>query len=313
MSDIIPNSCYICDLPNLQTISSTGSSYFTIRDVHCNRCGTYRITNKFIRSLAALEVEKYLLSAAIRYLSDRGRIPLLDITEENPHGTEKDIVQSFPIPRDPLDMVDLFLEGIALENETVLLRGANYKERISLICGKTTDDVSAIVTLATEMGYITTPGLGSIMIMSDGWKRIRELRNAQPSGNRAFVAMHFTDEMKGIYINVFKPVLVDHGYEVAQTIDPVHNGKIDDFIISEIRKSSLMIADFSQHRPNVYFEAGFAIGLNIEVIKTIKANEIDRHFDTRQYNHIEWKDKEDLRTQLIHRIESLPVRPQNRQ
>jgi hypothetical protein len=50
-------------------------------------------------------------------------------------------------------------------------------------------------------------------------------------------------------------------------------------------------------------DAGFAHGHNIPVIFTCSADAIDKvHFDTRQYNHIAWKDHGDLRVRLANRI-----------
>lgn len=66
-----------------------------------------------------------------------------------------------------------------------------------------------------------------------------------------------------------------------------------------------MVADSTGRNAGVYFETGYAIGLARPVIWTCRAeNEIDMHFDTRQYNHILWKWIEDLREQLYYRIES---------
>ena len=82
-----------------------------------------------------------------------------------------------------------------------------------------------------------------------------------------------------------------------------HNNDITDEIIAEIRKSRFLVADFTRQRGGVYFEAGFAKGLEIPVIFTCKEDEIDQvHFDTRQYNHILWKDPEDLYLKLKMRI-----------
>ncbi len=56
-------------------------------------------------------------------------------------------------------------------------------------------------------------------------------------------------------------------------------------------------------RGGVYYEAGFAQGLGIPVIWTVKADHIDHvHFDTRQFNHITWTDAADLREKLKNRI-----------
>lgn len=85
-----------------------------------------------------------------------------------------------------------------------------------------------------------------------------------------------------------------------------HNGKICDRILSEIRQSTLLIADFTGNRGGVYFEAGFALGLGIPVIFTCRTDFLKKgvHFDTRQYNHIEWQTSEELKTKLINRIKA---------
>jgi len=56
-------------------------------------------------------------------------------------------------------------------------------------------------------------------------------------------------------------------------------------------------------RGGVYFEAGFAMGLGIPVIWTVRKDQIEQvHFDTRQYNHIVYDSPEDLKQKLCNRI-----------
>lgn len=84
-----------------------------------------------------------------------------------------------------------------------------------------------------------------------------------------------------------------------------HNQKICDAIIAEIRKSRFLVADFTGHRGGVYFEAGYALGLGIPVIWTCREDDLEKtHFDTRQYNHVVWKDEKDLFEKLKRRIEA---------
>ena len=53
----------------------------------------------------------------------------------------------------------------------------------------------------------------------------------------------------------------------------------------------------------IYFEAGFAHGLKIPVIFTYRADVFEElHFDTRQFNHIRWKEPEELKEKLTNRI-----------
>jgi nucleoside 2-deoxyribosyltransferase len=107
---------------------------------------------------------------------------------------------------------------------------------------------------------------------------------------------------KGIALGV-----EDAGYKPIRIDRKDHNNKIDDEIIAEIRRSRFLVADFTQGdagtRGGVYYEAGFAHGLNIPVIFTCREDVIDKvHFDTRQYNHIKWKTPDELRSRLAQRI-----------
>jgi nucleoside 2-deoxyribosyltransferase len=56
----------------------------------------------------------------------------------------------------------------------------------------------------------------------------------------------------------------------------------------------------------VYFEAGFMLGLGRPVIWVCEKKDLKNvHFDTRQYNTIDYADAKDLRTRLQLRIEAI--------
>lgn len=85
-----------------------------------------------------------------------------------------------------------------------------------------------------------------------------------------------------------------------------HGNKIDDEIIAEIRRSAFLVADFTGHRQNVYFETGFAIGLGLQVVWTCRKDEIEKlHFLIRQYNCLAWEDGAQLAEPLRLRIKTM--------
>jgi nucleoside 2-deoxyribosyltransferase len=100
-------------------------------------------------------------------------------------------------------------------------------------------------------------------------------------------------------------------------IDKEHvSGLIDDHMLAMIRQSGLLVADFTGQRDGVYFEAGFAMGLDVSVIRTVRedwfkpdtAKEPDKrgvHFDVEHYSFIQWKDPADLYQKLGERVEAL--------
>jgi nucleoside 2-deoxyribosyltransferase len=145
------------------------------------------------------------------------------------------------------------------------------------------------------------------MLAPPGYARLAELDVTGTGSEQAFVAMWFDESMSDAYESGIEPAIQDAGYKPLRIDRKDHNNKIDDEIIAEIRRSRFVVADFTQGtggaRGGVYYEAGFAHGYRIPVIFTCKEDAIGRvHFDTRQYNHIAWKDTSDLRTRLAQRI-----------
>ena len=118
--------------------------------------------------------------------------------------------------------------------------------------------------------------------------------------------MWFPDEMSRIYEEGIRPASVSTGLQPFLVSEPCHDGRIDDLIIGEIRRSGFLIADFTGHRPNVYFEAGLAMGWGVYVVRTCHVRDIDGlHFDQWQYRCTSWETADDLRMQLEEHIRAI--------
>lgn len=142
----------------------------------------------------------------------------------------------------------------------------------------------------------------------EGWQKFEELQKRQPDSKQCFVAMSFNSELNDIYERGIKKAVKDAGFKPIRIDREEHNEKICDKIIAEIRKSRFIVADFTQQKHGVYFEAGFAMGLNIPVLWLCRKDDVDNlHFDIRQYNHIVWENHDDLYTQLKNRIQAVIV------
>ena len=144
----------------------------------------------------------------------------------------------------------------------------------------------------------------------EGYARLEELETVNIESSKGFVAMWFDDSTQKAWEEGIKRGIEDAGYEAVRIDQKEHVNKIDDEIIAEIRRSRFVVADFTQGeagaRGGVYYEAGFAHGLDIEVIFTCREDALQNvHFDTRQYNHIVWKTPEELRKGLADRISAV--------
>ena len=146
-------------------------------------------------------------------------------------------------------------------------------------------------------------GWSAMMITPSGWTRIGELQSVGARTDQAFVAMWFDDKMQSAWDDGLYTGITAAGYRPIRIDKEEHNEKICDRIVSEIRRSGLLVADVTGHRQGVYFEAGYAMGLGIPVIWTCRKDHLgDCHFDTRQYNHIVWETPEELAKALEYRI-----------
>jgi hypothetical protein len=140
-------------------------------------------------------------------------------------------------------------------------------------------------------------------ITPSGWQHLETLQEINPMSNQCFVAMWFDEQMKQIYDEAFTKAIQEAGYKPHRVDQREYSDKIDDEIIAQIRRSRFIVADFTGHRGGVYYEAGFAKGLGLEVIFTCRKDEIDKlHFDIRQYNCIDWE--KDHLTEFIKRLKN---------
>jgi hypothetical protein len=172
------------------------------------------------------------------------------------------------------------------------------------------NDLSAFLGILKKMQLLTSNDNINASIFSltpTGWERFDTLNTKVVASHQAFVAMWFSPIMLETYTDGFAPAITTSGYKPFRIDKKEHVNKIDDEIIAEIRRSRFLVSDFTcepeKPRGGVYFEAGFAMGIGIPVIWTCKDTSInDLHFDTRQYNHIVWKDAGGLHKQLHARI-----------
>jgi len=178
-------------------------------------------------------------------------------------------------------------------------------------------ETASLANLLAQDGLLIAqsapPGL--FHVSSAGWRYVDELDASGGDTTQAFVAMWFDDSMADAWRLGIEPGLRDAGYLPLRIDNKQHNGKIDDEIVAEIKRSKFLVADFTcgalegvagPHavpRGGVYYEAGFGHGLGKEVIFCCHRDRIgDVHFDTRQFAHLVWTDPEELRSLLYNRV-----------
>ena len=140
----------------------------------------------------------------------------------------------------------------------------------------------------------------------------RNIRKLNITNTNVFVAMKFdSPDIDSALENAIKPACLECGGLQACTVnEKAGDGWIPQRIREEIQDARFVISDLTYRNPGVYYETGYADGLEIPVIQTCKRSWYDKdpaplHFDIAQRNTIFWNDDNDLKQQLIMKIQEL--------
>lgn len=174
--------------------------------------------------------------------------------------------------------------------------------------------ISGFFQLTEQLG-LTRHANNYVHLTAKGFERVDELRSSNKESKQGFIAMWFEPSLRVACDRGIEPAIRAAGYDPMRIDKKEHNNKIDDEIIAEIKRSRFVVADFTCEkislndrifgvpRGGVYFEAGYAMGLNIPVIWTCRRDLIGEvHFDTRQFAHVVWDTPNDLKVSLYNRI-----------
>jgi len=301
-------NCFFCEskVPNFDQKYDEQNSRMYYEYV-CPRC-----KNVFVTALAIegrfkphLYSQKYKISSFLRNQYENGQ-QISEVSEDN-----IDFIVNEFIEKNVTDKIDQLLLYISQKSNYIGNRVAiNYMNDYPILGCKIFNEFFYLLDyLKKNELIIKESGNGNyvenIQLTVKGWNRVEEIRLKNINSKQAFVAMWFDESMKSVYTKAIKPAIEQSGYFPLKIDTKEHNNKICDEIIIEIRRSKFLIADVTELRGGIYFEAGYAMGLGIPVIWTCREEKLDKvHFDTRQYNHIVWKDEKNLYEQLKNRIQA---------
>jgi nucleoside 2-deoxyribosyltransferase len=278
----------------------------------CSQCGKYRLSDTLAELFrqGSYANSRWILSCVTRNATDAGNPPIT-LTADNVDR----LIAEARIPG-PVEVMNRILLDIGNEYGTT----RNFSDPASIDSDKCRQyfliDSGGLFYAMKELelqGFLrnleeqedeeTNRTEFYATITATGWQKIAELESERPRTWQAFVAMSFNEALRPVYDDAIKPALKQLSYDPIRLDRVDHNERIDDKIIAELKRSALVVADFTGHRTGVYFEAGFAMGRGIPVIWCCRKDDMGgAHPDTRQYNHIDWTTPDELRERLIDRI-----------
>jgi len=315
--------CFICGLDSAE-VSKVGGGVDAYWG-ECARCGKYYVTGSMsVIAENKGKHEKFLVSAYLRERDLNQLPPPMIFAGDVPEGAQAptgsfdigwDTIISQEALRSVSEQIDRTLcnlSKMASPGKWIPVLGeldwvvahAEDEDSWEFIIKQLLDDKYVEIRGGISPGALLD---NALRITPKGWNRVADIERGAAAllYKQAFVAMWFNDSMNAAWETGFKPGIEEGTGIKSLRVDlKEHNDKICDVIISEIKKSSFLVADFTGDRGGVYFEAGFAKGLGIPVIFTCQKGDWEKklHFDTRQYNHIIWDNPEDLKIKLKNRI-----------
>ncbi len=290
--------CKVCRRSAIEIDSSDHGSEFRLK---CERCGEFTIRSSARGRLANLSLQQIAkLSGWIFQQNSKGSNPTIN------RDTVGWVINQPLLPI--RDRINGFLrEAIKHQSRLGSSFDVNEPRFIAATYSQDFAEVEYLSKVLISKGMIGRPTLDSPHeILFKGYDAIDSfIRKNEPSGT-GFVAMSFSNHLYEVYESGIKVGIMNAGYDPIRVDNVEHTNRIDDEIIVQIKESDFVVADLTEQNRGVYFEAGFALGLDLPVIWTCRKDDMESlHFDIRQFNTISWESKEDLAERLKNRIESV--------
>jgi nucleoside 2-deoxyribosyltransferase len=292
--------CPVCKLENQKVLSER--DYGDKITYDCSRCGRYTISRTAV-VIAKGQDRSAQLSGWLRERNLLGiEIPMLTsiFLEE--------VVSTLP-SYSPLEKQSKLLKAIEVltdypGREVVLIP----EHAVSLAWAKNEEELEYYLKSLIDRGLLEIANadrrtladpLYPVVITAKGWEHLETEKSNFSSKSQVFVAMSFDKELLPVYEKAIMPAIQATGHQPCRVDSTPHLDRIDAKIIAEIRNSKFVVADVTQQKTGVYYEAGFACGLGLPVIWCVRKDDLQNvHFDTRQYNHIVWESESELREKL---------------
>ncbi len=266
---------------------------------HCPVCGKYEMS-PFVPEIQA---PNHKLSAWIREQNERGDPPRF--TQEK---TIASILAGMPDYR-PLEKQLKLLQALERQSKTPGNRvKLNHQKDYPLAFADNPNELAFYIQALEERGLViskttkfpnTAPTVSGVTITPAGWDYLDKHASDLEEKTQAFVAMSFSDGMQSAWVDAIKPAIERAGYTAYRVDEELHSDNIIFKIMAEVKNSRFVVADVTEQKNGVYFEAGYALGLGVPVIWSVRKDDADKvHFDTAQYNQIRWESVEQLKESL---------------
>lgn len=228
-----------------------------------------------------------------------------------------------------LDLLDIcFIEHCDIERnvDLSLLCPKKYKEQINYLISYLIKSNYIENFAGSHVNGPFWKSKEQLQLTITGLSRVDDFLKKQIHNKKVFIAMSFNPAINNIYHAIVSAVKQAE-CEVVSMKGRIHNKQIVPEMLRLIRESKMLVMDISEPNFGAYYEAGYAQGLNKEVIITCKDSVMKKekflckdnddkeceflkkyskpHFDIAQKQILVWEDEADLTEQLTEWIKFL--------
>lgn len=303
MNSLTTNTCPICK----DVLSKTTNHNDKDRlELLCSNCGQYEISGTAYVALGNHEKD-YKLSFAVRRRFDRGDHVYINTTNREV------ILSGIVIPVKVKELAELVLTNVFTDEE-------NKSKELSLSSKNCIRfGIESDTKMRMVLDYIESEGWFTLLRFASGGAHLsltgkgishaEDIINPNYNSNQVFVAMSFNPELNIAYSEAIQEAVRLCKLNPIRIDDTDFNDEIIANVRNHINQSRFVIADFTDNRPGVYFEAGYAIGRNIPVIYCCRESDKDEiHFDINHNKFIYWNELDGFKTELVKRITNTGLR-----
>lgn len=307
------DKCPLCDWEDNLEQGNVGGRP-GIAWIRCPRCGQFNFSKQ-------LEIDRDIKEEflKVRHLCSGLSRRRAELDQDPPEFLHMSLEETLKDPSIPDDadvrrkanlLLDVLRERSTFFGERVRLK--LYMD-YPLVFARNAEEMAALVQLLKDRGLIKPEFLqmpdgkreANITVTASGWEVTDPTSKEREASKQGFIAIWFDDSMNDS-IEAAEEAIAESGFSPMCIKDKHFKERIMDKALGEIQKSKFIVIDLTGQRPSVFFEAGFAHGLDIEAIYVYRKAEadtdVDIEFYAKHYQCHAYEDATDLKQILIDAI-----------
>lgn len=190
------------------------------------------------------------------------------------------------------------LRNAGLIDKAVMVVYKGFTPNASLVAQTANVELLTFQDVETRVSFYTHGAVPKII------KQAEEIQLPDSFPELVFVIMPLSEKLEDIYLYGIRGCIEKLNLRCKRADELEHDNVIMKEVIDHIKRARIIIAEVSDHNPNVFYEVGWAHALKSETI-LIAREGTELSFDIRHINTIFYRGIKDLENKLSLRIKAI--------